>query len=134
MPNAPAATVLIIDDNPTVATALEVLFSLHEINTLNPLFRAYMGYVFPLLRDIDEGTERWLMPTALPAVAGARWLPEVTYFTFMPDFVPPVAQRLLGRTELALERSSWRQWSAHYQACLVKHPGRAARESEVSRI
>ena len=37
MPNAPAATILIIDDNPTVATALEVLFSLHEIDTLRAL-------------------------------------------------------------------------------------------------
>jgi DNA-binding NtrC family response regulator len=31
---APAATVLVIDDNPTVATALEVLFSLHELRTV----------------------------------------------------------------------------------------------------
>ncbi len=37
MPNASAATILIIDDNPTVATALEVLFSLHEIDTLRAL-------------------------------------------------------------------------------------------------
>lgn len=28
-------TILVIDDNPTVATALEVLFSLHDIDTLN---------------------------------------------------------------------------------------------------
>src|SRR5690606_9154151 len=29
------ATVLVIDDNPAVATALEVLFSLHELRTLH---------------------------------------------------------------------------------------------------
>ncbi len=26
-----------------------------------------------LLKRIDEGTERWILPTALPDVAGARW-------------------------------------------------------------
>ena len=27
-------TILVIDDNPTVATALEVLFSLHDLHTI----------------------------------------------------------------------------------------------------
>src|SRR5690606_15979410 len=34
MPAATNATVLVIDDNPTVGTALEVLFSLHDLRTL----------------------------------------------------------------------------------------------------
>jgi DNA-binding NtrC family response regulator len=34
MPAAANATVLVIDDNPTVGTALEVLFSLHDLRTL----------------------------------------------------------------------------------------------------
>ena len=34
---ATTATVLVIDDNPAIATALEVLFSLHEIDTLRAL-------------------------------------------------------------------------------------------------
>ncbi len=34
MPPASHATVLVIDDNPTVGTALEVLFSLHDLRTL----------------------------------------------------------------------------------------------------
>jgi ubiquinone/menaquinone biosynthesis C-methylase UbiE len=96
---------------------------LHEINTQNPVFRLYMGYVFPLLNAIDEGTEQWLLPARLPVVAGARWLPAVTYFTFTPDFIPRVAQRLLARVEQALERSRWRRLSAHYQVCLVKDSG-----------
>jgi DNA-binding response OmpR family regulator len=29
------STILVIDDNPAVATALEVLFSLHDIDTLH---------------------------------------------------------------------------------------------------
>jgi DNA-binding NtrC family response regulator len=34
MPPAAAPTILVIDDNPTVATALEVLFSLHDLRTV----------------------------------------------------------------------------------------------------
>ncbi len=35
MPPAPASTILVIDDNPAVATALDVLFSLHDLRTLH---------------------------------------------------------------------------------------------------
>lgn len=96
------------------------VFLLHEINTSNPVFRWYMGYLFPLLKKIDEGNERWVLPTALPPVPGARWSPDVQYFTFLPDFVPPAILRALAGVERALERSSFRRFSAHYQACLVK--------------
>ena len=95
------------------------MFVLHEINTRNPLFRFYMGYLFPLLKQIDEGNEDWILPTTLPAVAGARWSPEVTYFTFLPDFLSSVPAWLRA-IEHRLERSRWRGYSAHYQACLLK--------------
>lgn len=96
------------------------VFLLHEINTHNPVFRWYMGYLFPLLKKIDEGNERWVLPTALPPVPGARWSSEVRYFTFLPDFVPPAILRAFADLERTLERSSFRRFSAHYQACLVK--------------
>jgi ubiquinone/menaquinone biosynthesis C-methylase UbiE len=35
-------------------------FIVHETNPRNPLFRLYMGYVFPVLRSIDEGIEHWI--------------------------------------------------------------------------
>jgi ubiquinone/menaquinone biosynthesis C-methylase UbiE len=98
------------------------LFFLHEINTENPLFRLYMGYVFPLLCDIDEGTERWIKPSTLPPVEGASWEPAIDYFTFLPDFTP---RRILERCrglEARLERSPLRVWSAHYTARLKKEP------------
>jgi SAM-dependent methyltransferase len=98
------------------------LLILHEINSRNPLFRFYMGYLFPLLKRIDEGNERWILPWSLPEVEGARWSSDVKYFTFLPDFVPPAAQGWLGALESWLERSRWRRFSAHYQACLVKDP------------
>jgi hypothetical protein len=97
------------------------VFILHEINTQNPVFRLYVGYLFPLIKQIDEGTERWILPSALPSAPGAAWAAEAQYFTFTPDFVPNALQRLLGGIERALERSALRGYSAHYQACLVKN-------------
>ncbi len=99
------------------------VFLLHEINTQNPVFRLYVGYLFPLIKQIDEGTERWILPSALPLAPGAAWAAEAQYFTFTPDFVPSALQRLLGGIEGALERSALRGYSAHYQACLVKNHG-----------
>jgi SAM-dependent methyltransferase len=97
------------------------VFFLHEINTQNPLFRFYMSYFFPLMCEIDEGTERWIKPTRLPSVVGARWAPHVDYFTFLPDFTPrPVLEALRG-FESWLERSPLRSWSAHYVARLTKN-------------
>lgn len=94
-------------------------FLLHEMNTTNPLFRFYMSYVFPLINGIDEGNERWILPNALPAVTGARWSERVDYFTFLPDFLPLAAQRLLAPAERWLEASAtMRRYSAHYLACL----------------
>lgn len=99
------------------------LFFLHEINTQNPLFRFYMGYVFPLFKDIDEGTESWIPSDALPVVEGASWQDGIQYFSFLPDFAPSFALPLLSRFEVALERSFLNPWSSHYIACLRKHDG-----------
>jgi SAM-dependent methyltransferase len=98
------------------------VFFLHEINTQNPLFRFYMSYFFPLMCEIDEGTERWIKPRELPAVPGARWDTPIDYFTFLPNFTPRPALRALRRVEEWLERSPLRSWSAHYVARLRKEP------------
>jgi SAM-dependent methyltransferase len=95
-------------------------FFLHEINTENPLFAFYMGYVFPLIREIDDGTEAWIRPSALPDVEGAHWAGENAYMTFLPDFTPRPLLGLLSGLEGFLERSRFRTWSAHYVARLVK--------------
>ncbi|HXE80862.1 MAG TPA: methyltransferase domain-containing protein [Vicinamibacterales bacterium] len=102
------------------------VFFLHEINTENPLFRLYMGYLFPLLCEIDEGTERWIRPSELPDVEGAAWETEVDYFTFLPDFTPRALMRLLRPIEAALERSPLAKWSAHFTARLVSERAEGA--------
>jgi SAM-dependent methyltransferase len=89
------------------------LFLLHEINVTNPLFRFYMGYVFPLIRQIDEGTERWIDPEAPPTSAGLRRI-GVQYFTFVPDFLPQRLLRSALPLEARLERSALARYSAHY--------------------
>jgi ubiquinone/menaquinone biosynthesis C-methylase UbiE len=91
----------------------------HEINTTNVLFRFYMGYVFPSLNCIDEGVERWLLPSALSTYTDVPAV-EVHYFTFFPDFMPQPLVRLCAPLERWLEQSSLRRYSAHYMAVLRK--------------
>jgi SAM-dependent methyltransferase len=93
------------------------IFFLHEINVINPLFRFYMGYVFPLIKRIDEGTELWLNPDALPQVDGLR-LEQVSYFTFLPDFLPRALMQSLLPLDRRLEHSRFARYSAHFMATL----------------
>lgn len=95
------------------------LLFVHEINTRNLLFRFYMGYVFPSLNCIDEGTERWLLPHRLSLYTDAPVV-DTAYFTFLPEFVPALVLRLFRPLEALLERSRLRVYSAHYMAVLKK--------------
>jgi ubiquinone/menaquinone biosynthesis C-methylase UbiE len=105
------------------------VFIVHETNPRNPLFRLYMGYVFPLLRSIDEGIERWLHPASWTRTEGFN-LERVEYFTFVPDFLPRFLLRLVLPVERWLERGRFRAYSAHYMAVLRK--SRAAGAEPVS--
>ena len=95
-------------------------FFLHEMNVENPVFRAYMSYLFPLIKNIDEGTELWLRPTRLPTLRGGVWQRDIAYFTFLPEFLPLFVQHALEPLERVLERSSLRKYSAHYMAALQR--------------
>ena len=91
------------------------MFFLHEINVLNPVFRFYVGYVFPIIRNIDTGTERWLKPAALNSIPELQ-LRSVRYFTFIPDFLPRWAVKWASGLERRLESSRWAHLSAHFVA------------------
>jgi SAM-dependent methyltransferase len=96
-------------------------FLVHETNPRNPLFRFYMGYVFPLLKKIDEGTEWWIEPERWESIAGLR-LVHVQYFTFMPDFIPAWLMRPFMAVDRWLEASPLRRYSVHYMAVLERDP------------
>ena len=87
----------------------------HEMNVVNPIFRAYLGYVFPILKGIEEGTEHYLDTRALPAIPGLR-LAAVEHFTFVPDFAPPALLPRLARLERRLEAGPLRRYAAHFMA------------------
>jgi len=91
----------------------------HESNTRNPLFRFYMGYIFPLIRTIDEGTEWWMEPQRWEKIEGMK-LCFVRYFTFIPDFIPKFLMRPLLTFERILESGRLRFYSVHYMAVLQK--------------
>jgi SAM-dependent methyltransferase/uncharacterized membrane protein YbhN (UPF0104 family) len=93
------------------------VFLVHETNPRNPLFRFYMGYLFPMLKSIDEGTEWWLDP-AHPKLPPSLEVADVRYFTFLPDFIPRALMRPALALERALEGSRLRSYSVHYMAVL----------------
>jgi len=103
---------------------------IHETNPRNPFYRLYMGYVFPILKSIDEGVERWVDPGSWEAAEGFA-LREVRYFTFLPDFVPRWLLRWLAPLEARLEASGLRGYSVHYFAVLerVSSPTELRREA-----
>lgn len=108
------------------------LLLVHETNPRNPLYRLYMGYVFPIVRSIDEGVERWLEPRGWSAVEGFR-LRALRYFTFLPDFTPRVLLPAAGRVEAWLETTPMRRWSVHYFAVLERVPAGDAGSAERAR-
>lgn len=89
----------------------------HESNPRNPLFRFYMGYLFPILKSIDEGTEWWIDPRSWEGTDALR-LEGVRYFTFLPDFTPRLLMKAAVALERLLERGPTRTYSAHYMAVL----------------
>ena len=95
------------------------LLMVHETNPRNPLFRLYMGYVFPILRSIDEGTETWIDPAFWETLKGLNLI-SINYFTFIPDFMPKMAAPVSYPIEKRLEESRFRSQSVHYMAVLQK--------------
>ncbi len=90
-----------------------------ETNTRNPLFRFYMGYVFPILSRIDEGTEHWIEPDRWARIDSLE-LVNLHYFTFLPDFIPQAWMPPFLALQDRLEKGRWKPYSVHYQAVLRK--------------
>jgi glycosyltransferase 2 family protein len=105
------------------------VFIVHETNPRNPLFRLYMGYVFPMLKSIDEGVERWI-DAGRWREAGNFAVERLEFFTFLPDFLPRSLLGLALPLERRLERSGVREYSVHYMAVLRKPAFRASGQSQ----
>ena len=95
-------------------------FFLHEINTLNPLFKFYMDHIFPVFNRIDDGTEEWIEPNKLVNI-GNLCLVSIDYFTFLPNFTPKICFGALKLVERILEGTGLKKFSAHYMATFQKH-------------
>ena len=95
------------------------LVFVHEMNPINPLFRFYLGYVFPILKGIEEGFETYLDPRQIENVPGLE-LTALHYFSFMPDFVPARLLGVLTPMERRLERSLLARFSAHFLAIYTR--------------
>lgn len=98
------------------------LIFVHEISVVNPLYRLYMSYLFPLWKRIDVGTEVWLRPDRLPAVDTLE-LQRVHRYTFLPDFVPRALYRRLDAYERQLEQTRLAAYAAHFTA-VYRRPAR----------
>jgi SAM-dependent methyltransferase len=97
----------------------EGYFFLHEINTLNPIFKFYMDHIFPVLNRIDDGTEEWIRPDKLTDI-GNLCLLSTDYFTFLPNFTPKICFGPLKLVERILEATPLKRFSAHYMATFQK--------------
>ncbi len=93
------------------------IFFLHEMSTTNPVMSAYMNYVFPRLRRIDNGQENWILPEDLSSWPGFELL-DLKRFTFVPDFTPRWLFPLARQIERWLEATPLRCCAAHYMGVL----------------
>jgi hypothetical protein len=80
-----------------------------------------MGYVFPVLHALDDGSELWLTPQDVEGLTDMRVVAG-EYFTFLPEFSPRLWQAALGFLERWLEKSRLRRYSAHYML-ICRKPG-----------
>ncbi|MCS7205832.1 MAG: methyltransferase domain-containing protein [Leptospiraceae bacterium] len=95
---------------------------IHEINVLNPFFRFYISYIFPLIKSIDEGTEIWIDISLLKNFSALSMFSiiKIEYFTFLPDFLPKFLLKIFEPIEAFLETSSLRKFSAHISFIMEK--------------
>lgn len=94
---------------------------IRESNLINPFFRIFWNYVFPLTAKIDRfGGENWISAIHLSDLF-TETLEKIFYFTFILSFTPQVLFPIASRFENFLEKSALKKLSAHYIVVLRKH-------------
>jgi hypothetical protein len=88
---------------------------LFEMNVDSFLVKNYLNYLFPILRNIDDGTEAFISPRSVQSLSDMNFV-GLTYFGFTPDFFPAAGLTLFRSVERRLETSFLRGSSVHYLA------------------
>lgn len=91
---------------------------IHEINVTNPVMAAYVRYVFPRTRNIDDGSELFLKRP--PGSSANLRLVGEDRFTFVPDFTPRWLMGIAERIDIRLSSSRLRVLGAHVMWVLKK--------------
>ena len=81
------------------------LVLVHEISTVNPLYRLYMAYLFPSGSASTWAPRCGSTPASPPA--GGATLTALHHYTFLPDFTPRGLYHYLVPLEGWLEASRW---------------------------
>ena len=93
---------------------------IRESNLINPLFRLFWNYVFPLTAKIDRfGGENWIPARYWIDTFGGQ-VDSVRFFTFIPSFTPRWILPLATGVEARLEHSRLDKLAAHYVLALKK--------------
>lgn len=93
---------------------------IRESNLINPLFRLFWNYIFPLTAKIDKfGGENWISAKHLTSVFAGQ-IDSVRFFTFIPSFVPQWMLPVATRIERKLEGGYFSKLAAHYVLALKK--------------
>lgn len=96
------------------------IFIIHEINIKNPLIRFYVNYIFPKIRNIDDGSEIWLTEKLVKESHFS--IEKIDYFTFIPDFTPAFLMKTMIVIDKFFSQSPLSIFGAHIMYTLKK-PG-----------
>jgi len=93
---------------------------IRESNLVNPLFRLFWNYIFPLTAKIDKfGGENWIPMKYLTGFFGGQ-VDSVQFFTFIPSFTPQWMLPVATKIEHRLESGRFSNLAAHYVLALKK--------------
>ena len=94
------------------------VFLIVEMNVINPIIHFYLRYIFPKLRNIDEGEERWIREELIQR-SGFQ-LTDTEYFTFTPDFLPKILLKVFQKIDASLDNTRLASFGAHVMFTAVK--------------
>ncbi len=96
---------------------------IRECNLINPVFRVFWNYIFPLTAKIDRfGGENWISAKKLSEIFSGT-VEKKDYFTFIPNFSPHFLLPIAMKIEEFLEKTFFKKLSAHYVVILRKGKG-----------